>query len=182
MPPRADASPSTSRRCPGRSSRRGVADGRRLRFVHRCRGERLELLRRDPTAWHTFDTGQFSLAGAQAKTALHYDPDSRRWGQPSGAIPTTHILKPAVTGLDEHDLNEHLCLRAAALLGLPAAVSYVERFGSERVIVVKSYDRLRDPDGTVTRITKKTCVKVSAVHPRPSTRTTADQPRSKLSP
>ena len=31
--------------------------------------QRLRLLRRDPTAWHTFDTGQFSLAGAQAKTA-----------------------------------------------------------------------------------------------------------------
>jgi serine/threonine-protein kinase HipA len=114
--------------------------------------ERLGLLRRDPTAWHTFDTGQFSLAGAQAKTALHYDPDSRRWGEPSGAIPTTHILKPAVTGLDEHDLNEHLCLRAAALLRLPAASSYVERFGSERVIVVERYDRLRYRDGTVTRI------------------------------
>ena len=60
--------------------------------------ERLGLLRRDPTAWHTFDTGQFSLAGAQAKTALHYDPASRRWGEPSGAIPTTHILNPPLLG------------------------------------------------------------------------------------
>ena len=114
--------------------------------------ERLEILRRDPTAWHTSDTGQFSLAGAQAKTALHYDPASRRWGEPRGAVPTTHILKPAVMGLDEHDLNEHLCLRAAALLGLRAAPSYVERFGSERVIVVERYDRLRYSDGAVTRI------------------------------
>src|SRR6266511_288505 len=110
------------------------------------------LTTRDPTAWHTFDTGQFSLAGAQAKTALHQDPATRRWGEPQGATPTTHILKPAVTGLDEHDLNEHLCLRAADLLGLPAASSYVGRFGSERVIVVERYDRLRHPDGTLTRI------------------------------
>lgn len=114
--------------------------------------ERLRLLRRDPTAWHTFDTGQFSLAGAQAKTALHYDPASGRWGEPTGGIPTTHILKPAVTGLDEHDLNEHLCLRAAAGLGLTAASSSVERFGSERAIVVERYDRLRYPDGTVDRV------------------------------
>jgi serine/threonine-protein kinase HipA len=114
--------------------------------------ERLRLLRRDPTAWHTFDTGQFSLAGAQAKTALHYDPDTGRWGEPQGATPTTHILKPAVTGLDDHDLNEHLCLRAADLLGLPAASSYVGQFGSERVIVVERYDRLPHRDGTVTRI------------------------------
>lgn len=114
--------------------------------------ERLRLLRRDPTAWHTFDTGQFSLAGAQAKTALHYDPNTRRWGEPQGATPTTHILKPAVTGLDDHDLNEHLCLRAADLLGLPAASSYVGRFGSERVILVERYDRLPHRDGTVARI------------------------------
>lgn len=113
---------------------------------------RLRLLRRDPTAWHTFDTGQFSLAGAQAKTALYYDRNTQRWGEPRGATPTTHILKPAVTGLDDHDLNEHLCLRAADLLGLPAASSYIGRFGSERVIVVERYDRLRRPDGAVTRI------------------------------
>jgi serine/threonine-protein kinase HipA len=114
--------------------------------------ERLRLLRRDPTAWHPFNTGQFSLAGAQAKTALHHDPDTGRWGEPQGAVPTTHILKPAITGLDEHDPNEHLCLRAAGQLGLPAASSYVGRFGRERVIVVRRYDRLRQPDGTFTRI------------------------------
>jgi serine/threonine-protein kinase HipA len=114
--------------------------------------ERLRLLRRDPTAWHTFDTGQFSLAGAQAKTALHHDPNTGRWGEPEGAIPTTHILKPAVTGLDEHDLNEHLCLRAADLLGMPAVSSYVAGFGSERVIVVERYDRLRRADGRIARI------------------------------
>jgi serine/threonine-protein kinase HipA len=70
--------------------------------------ERIALLKRDPTAWHTHHDGQFSLAGAQAKTALHRDPATGRWGVPVGAQPTTHILKPAVTGLDDHDLNEHL--------------------------------------------------------------------------
>jgi len=62
-------------------------------------------------------TGQFSLAGAQAKTALYFDERTSRWGDPSGAISTTHILKPAIGGLDDHDLNEQLCLSAARLLG-----------------------------------------------------------------
>ena len=73
----------------------------------------------DSTAWlgRSF-TGQFSLAGAQAKTALLFKDG--RWGVPSGSTPTTHILKPAVAGLDDHDLNEHLCLDAARLAGLVA--------------------------------------------------------------
>jgi serine/threonine-protein kinase HipA len=100
-------------------------------------GRRLRRLRGDPTAWHLSATGQFSLAGAQAKTALHYDPASGRWGDPYGVTPTTHIIKPAVTGFDDHDLNEHLCLRAARVLGLEAASSEVMTFDGERAIVLQ---------------------------------------------
>ena len=114
--------------------------------------ERLRILRSDPTAWHVRDSGHFSLAGAQAKIAFHHDPNSGRWGEPQGSIPTTHIIKPAVTGLDDHDLNEHLCLAAARLLGLNAASTYVAQFGDERAIVVQRYDRRQMADGTTTRI------------------------------
>ena len=56
--------------------------------------QRLRDLREDSTAWlgRSF-TGQFSLAGAQAKTALLLEDG--RWAVPSGALATTHILKPA---------------------------------------------------------------------------------------
>lgn len=103
--------------------------------------ERLRELKADSTTWlgRSF-TGQFSLAGAQAKTALLYR--SGRWGVPSGATPTTHILKPAVAGLDDHDLNEHLCLDAARRAGLLAARTHISRFGNETAIVVDRYDRI----------------------------------------
>lgn len=105
--------------------------------------ERLRELRKDGTAWLGADfTGQFSLAGAQAKTALHRRND--RWGDPSGATPTTHILKPAIVGLDDHDLNEHLCLHAAARMGLIAARTSIGRFGRESALVVERYDRIAD--------------------------------------
>jgi serine/threonine-protein kinase HipA len=102
--------------------------------------QRLRDLREDSTAWlgRGF-TGQFSLAGAQAKTALRFE--NGRWGEPSGSIPTTHILKPAVAGLDDHDLNEHLCLDAARRAGLVAARTRVTRFGEESAVVVERYDR-----------------------------------------
>jgi len=102
--------------------------------------DRLAALRDDATMWLGPDfTGQFSLGGAQAKTALYRD--GRRWGVPSGAIPTTHILKPASAGLDDHDLNEHLCLRGAANAGLVVAQSRIARFRDETAIVLERYDR-----------------------------------------
>jgi serine/threonine-protein kinase HipA len=103
--------------------------------------QRLRELREDSTAWlgRSF-SGQFSLAGAQAKTALlHRDG---RWGVPSGSTPTTHILKPAVSGFDDHDLNEHLCLAAARWAGLIAARTAIARFGAETAVVVDRYDRV----------------------------------------
>lgn len=114
--------------------------------------DRIRMLRRDPAAWHAAKDGQFSLAGAQAKTALYYDDRDGRWGDPRGAVPTTHIIKPAVEGFDSHDLNEHLCLETARGLGLPAARSKVESFGDERAIVVERYDRVRAEGGDVRRI------------------------------
>jgi serine/threonine-protein kinase HipA len=105
-------------------------------------GERLRELKADSTAWlgKSF-TGQFSLAGAQAKTALLFR--NGRWGIPSGATPTSHILKPAVVGLDDHDLNEHLCLDAARRAGLVVARTDVARFDEESAIVVSRYDRVQ---------------------------------------
>ena len=102
--------------------------------------ERLRILRQDQAAWRMArDTGQFSLAGAQPKTALLFD--GQRWGVPSGPTPTTHILKPPIDGLDGHAENEHLCLALARALGLPAAHSEVRRFEDEPAIIVERYDR-----------------------------------------
>ena len=106
----------------------------------------LRELGRDSTSWLGVGfTGQFSLAGAQAKTALLHQ--GGRWGIPSGPTPTTHILKPAIAGLAGHDLNEHLCLDAARRCGLPAVTSRIARFGDQSAIVVDRYDRYPSGDG-----------------------------------
>jgi serine/threonine-protein kinase HipA len=125
--------------------------------------QRLRELREDATAWLGRElTGQFSLAGAQAKTALlHQDG---RWGVPSGAAATSHILKPAVAGLDDHDLNEHLCLDAARRAGLAVARTHVARFGEESAIVVDRYDR-RPLDGRLVRIHQEDACQALGVPP-----------------
>lgn len=102
---------------------------------------RLRALREDPSAWRVQkDTGQFSLAGAQPKTALLFHDG--RWGVPQGRMPTTHILKPPSRDFDGHVENEHFCLTLARGLGLPAATSEVRRFEKELAIVVERYDRI----------------------------------------
>jgi len=105
-------------------------------------GGRLRDLQQDSSAWlGEDDAGRFSLAGAQSKTALVYDADGDRWGLPAGAAATSHILKPAIRDLDGHDLNEHLCLRAASYCGILAAPSQIKDFGGVSAVVVTRYDR-----------------------------------------
>lgn len=96
------------------------------------------------------DTGQFSLAGAQAKTALLLRRG--RWGVPSGRIPTTHILKPQSDEFDGHAENEHFCLALARALRLPAARSEVHRFEDEVAIVIERYDRISLPGDDIVRV------------------------------
>lgn len=118
-------------------------------------------VRADRTAWLGSDS-RWSLAGAQAKIAL-LEVDGR-WGRPSGAIPTNRILKPAISGLPAHDLNEHLCLTAAHHLGLRSARSRVVSFGAERAVVIERYDRSgRDHD--VVRFHQEDLCQALGMHP-----------------
>ena len=108
--------------------------------------ERLRLLAKDHGAWRTErDTGQFSLAGAQPKTALLFQND--RWGVPSGRTPTTHILKPPIAGFHGHAENEHFCLILASKLGMVVPLSKVRRFEEQIAIVVQRYDRISTKEG-----------------------------------
>lgn len=103
--------------------------------------DRLAALRVDQAAWRIpEDTGQFSLAGAQPKTALLYRDG--HWAVPSGRVPTSHILKPPSSELDGHAENEYFCLALARSLALPAANAEVVHFGNEVAIVIERYDRI----------------------------------------
>lgn len=126
--------------------------------------DQLRELRRDSATWlgRAF-AGHFSLAGAQAKTALAFD--GKRWGRPSGAIPTTHIIKPEGTGFADHDVNEHLSLSAASRAGIIAAHSKVMKYGSLTAIVVTRYDRAPVGDGRVSRVHQEDMCQALGIHP-----------------
>lgn len=113
-----------------------------------------EMLRRAKADLPTSDIdngqGKFSLAGAQAKIALHRAEDG--WCDPSGSVPSTHIIKPAIPGMTDQDLVEAVTMRTASILNLGVARCSVEEFADERAIVVERYDRAQQSDGRWVRV------------------------------
>lgn len=141
------------------SSRRKTIDWLDERQI----AQRLRALREDVSAWReASDTGQFSLGGAQPKTALFFD--GARWGVPSGRWPTTHILKPGAPDLAGHAENEHFCLTLAREVGLPSVASQILHFGKETAIVVTRYDRIPRGAG-IQRIHQEDCCQALGVLP-----------------
>lgn len=130
--------------------------------------QRLRALRADPGLGRAVgDTGQFSLPGAQPKTA-YYEGEDGRWGIPVGRMPTNRILKPPVLDLEGLVYNEYLCLALADALGLAAATARVQTFGAGRAaedaIVLERYDRRR-VEGRLVRVHQEDCCQALAVLP-----------------
>lgn len=135
--------------------------------------QRIRALTQDASAIRIdADEGQFSLPGAQPKTALHYDARKRRWGVPRGRTPTTHIFKPVTNGLAGFAENEHFCLRLADSLGLGVARSDWQVISGVHTLVSTRYDRIRS-SSTGSAFIRKMPVRPLASTPRRSTRTMA---------
>jgi serine/threonine-protein kinase HipA len=108
--------------------------------------------------------GQFSLSGAQAKTALYFDRQRKRWGIPQGRTPTTHILKPVADGFDGFAENEHFCLALARRIGLAAATTEWQSIGGIPTLVAERYDRIQLA-GRWHRIHQEDCCQALGIHP-----------------
>lgn len=118
-------------------------DGENVEWIDDAElASRIKTLLQDHGAQRTgTDEGQFSLAGAQPKTALYQSPVTGHWGIPRGQTPTTHILKPASNDFPGYAENEHFCLSLTSRLGLKTANSSVLHCGDVPVICVRRYDR-----------------------------------------
>ncbi len=108
------------------------------------------------------ESGQFSLAGAQSKTALYFDGE--RWGIPKGRTPTTHILKPAVGDLEGQVQNEHFCLQLARRVEIPSVMTEILMIGDIPVISSTRYDRQKNKKGQIVRVHQEDMCQALAVN------------------
>ncbi len=91
---------------------------------------------------------RLSLAGAQDKVAVRMGVKGEILLMRGGA-PTTHIIKPLITGA--HDIvdsvhNELFCLMLACAVDLPTAQASIGYAKDEPYLCVKRYDRTRKDD------------------------------------
>ena len=84
---------------------------------------------------------RLSLAGAQDKLPVVVADDGSI-GLPLFGSPSTHILKPAIAGLDGTVFNEAFCMRLAAALKLAVASVQIHQVAQGAVLLVQRYDRL----------------------------------------
>jgi serine/threonine-protein kinase HipA len=125
---------------------------------------RIRQLVRDGASGRTAEEGQFSLAGAQAKTALHFDVRRERWGVPRGRTPTTHILKPVANSFDGFAENEYFCLALIRRIGLAAARGEWRNIGGLPTLIVERYDRVHQT-GQWHRVHQEDCCQALGIHP-----------------
>ena len=115
---------------------------------------------------------RISIAGAQEKTALLRKDG--QWFRPTGAAPTTHILKPQLGQIPTSDGmidmsdsvdNEHYCMKLMQAFGLKVAQTEIITFGTRRVLVVERFDRLWRGGGHILRLPQEDCCQALGMPP-----------------
>lgn len=99
---------------------------------------RIAAVKRTPDSWFVRNKGaRFSLAGAQGKFSLSRVGDE--WVWPNGAVPSTHILKPA--GIYDADEVEHATMMLSEMIGIETPESDIQEFNGQQTYIVERFDR-----------------------------------------
>ena len=93
---------------------------------------------------------RLSLAGAQDKLPVVAEGD--RIGLPLFNSPSSHILKPAIAGVEGSVFNEGFCLALANALKLDTVKAEIRRISDRHYLLVERYDRQVTADGRLMRL------------------------------
>ena len=106
---------------------------------------------------------RLSLAGAQDKLPVVADGD--RIGLPLFNTPSSHILKPAIAGVEGGVFNEGFCLALATALKLDVAKAHIQRVHDRHYLLVERYDRQISTTGLRLRLHQEDFCQALAVAP-----------------
>ena len=106
---------------------------------------------------------RLSLAGAQSKLPVVFD--GNRIGLPRKAAPSTHILKPAISGVSGSVVNEAFCLQLARKMNINAATGTVHQVEDHPFLLVERYDRTGASPVAMQRIHQEDFCQAMAVVP-----------------
>ena len=96
---------------------------------------------------------RLSLAGAQHKLLVAYDPARDALAEPEGGRPSTHLLKPDHPDRDAYPhsvINEFFTMTLAGRVGLPVPPVW-RRYVPHPVYLVQRFDREESAAGDVAR-------------------------------
>ena len=93
---------------------------------------------------------RLSLAGAQDKLPVVFD--GQRIGLPRHGAASSHILKPAIHGVEDSVANEGFCMLLAEKLGLRPAKTQMQAVEGRPFLLVQRYDRVQSASGQRQRL------------------------------
>lgn len=93
---------------------------------------------------------RLSLAGAQDKLPVVLD--GHRIGLPKNGTPSSHILKPALSTLEDTVINEGFCMTLAESMQIQSAKSQIRSVMGRQFLLVERYDRVIDANGQRKRL------------------------------
>jgi len=106
---------------------------------------------------------RLSLAGAQDKLPVVAEGD--RIGLPLFNSPSSHILKPAIAGVEGSVFNEGFCLALANALKFDTVKAEIRRISDRNYLLVERYDRQVTADGRLMRLHQEDFCQALAVAP-----------------
>ena len=106
---------------------------------------------------------RLSLAGAQDK--LPVVADGERIGLPLFNTPSSHILKPAIAGVEGSVFNEGFCLALADAMKLDVAKARIQQVHDRHYLLVARYDRKTSTAGLLLRLHQEDFCQALAVAP-----------------
>ena len=109
------------------------------------------------------DNIRLSLAGAQDKIAVTLKGD--KVCLVHGTTPTTHILKPAITDIENSVHNEVFCMRLASRVKIETPRAFIRWIGSTPYFLVERYDREITSEATVRRLHQEDFCQAMSIMP-----------------